>query len=85
MPLHRNESSQQKILTFKGEDTFVKENYMLSRKGAMVFTQVSSQEKIKLNPEFVFKGIGTQTTVSVPDTLKYQWSAGGSYRIDPNA
>ena len=82
MPLHRSESSRQKILTFKGGDTFVKENYMLSRKGAMVFTQVSSQEKIKLNPEFAFKVIGTQTKVSVPDTVKYQWSAGSSYRID---
>ena len=82
MPLHRNESSQQKTLTFKGEDTFVKENYMLSPERATVFTQVPSQEKINLNPEFVFKGIGTRTKVSVPDTVKYQWSVSGSYRID---
>ena len=31
MPLHRNESSQQKTITFKGEDTFVRENHNLSR------------------------------------------------------
>ena len=31
MPLHNNESSQEKTLDFKGEDTFVKENHMLSR------------------------------------------------------
>ena len=31
MPLHCNERSQQKTLSFKGEDTFIKENYMLSR------------------------------------------------------
>ena len=42
MPLHRNESHSQKTLTFKGQDTFVKENYMLSRERASVFTQVSS-------------------------------------------
>ena len=82
MPLYRNESSQQKTLTFKGEDTFVKENYMLSRERATVFTQVSSQKKINLNPDFVFKGVGTRAKVSVPDTVKYQWSASGSYRID---
>ena len=82
MPLHRNESSQQKTLTFKGEDKFFKENYMLSSERATIFTQVSGQEKIILNPEFVFKGVGTRTKVSVPDTVKYQWSASGSYRID---
>ena len=41
MPLHRNESSQQKTITSKGEDTFVKKNYVFSRERAMVFTQVS--------------------------------------------
>ena len=82
MPLHHNESSQQKTLTFKGEDTFVKENYMLSPERTTVFTQVPSQERINLNPEFVFKDIGTRTKVSVPDTVKYQWSVSGSYRID---
>ena len=82
MPLHRSESSQQKTLTFKGEDTIVKENHMLSRERATIFTQASSQEKINLNPEFVFKGVGARTKISVPDTLKYQWSASGFYGID---
>ena len=82
MPLHRNESSQQKTLAFKGEDTFVKENYMLSRERVTVFTQVTNKESIKLDPEFVFKGKGTRTKVSVPDSVKYQWSPSGSYRID---
>ena len=40
MPLHRNESSSQKTLNFKGEETFVKENHMLSRERVTVFTQV---------------------------------------------
>ena len=55
---------------------------MLSCERATVFTQVSCQENINLNPEFVFKGKGTRTKVSVPDTAKYQSSASGSYRID---
>ena len=59
MPLHRNESSQQKTLIFKGEDTFVKENYMLSHERATAFREVSGQEKINFNPEFVSKGVGT--------------------------
>ena len=82
MPLHRNESSQQKTLAFKGEDTFVKENYMLSRERVTVFTQVSNEEKIKLDPEFVFKGKGTRTKVDVPNTVKFQWSESGSYRLE---
>ena len=44
MPLHRNESASQKTLSFIGETTFVKENYMLSRKRITVFTQVSSDK-----------------------------------------
>ena len=46
MPLHRNESAQQKTLNFKSQDTFVKENYHLSRERATVFTQVCSDESI---------------------------------------
>ena len=65
MPLHRNESSQQKTTNFKGQDTFVKENYMLSRERVTVFTQVSSDPKINLPPEFLFKGKGTRTKVAV--------------------
>jgi hypothetical protein len=40
MPLHRNESSAQKTMSFKGLETFVKENYSLSRERITVFTQV---------------------------------------------
>ena len=57
MPLHRNESSSQKTLNFKGEETFVKENHMLSRESVPVFTQVNSNSKF-YTPEFVFKGKG---------------------------
>ena len=81
MPLHRNESSVQKTLNFKGEETFVKENHMLSQKRVTVFTQVNSESKFII-PEFVFKGKGTQTKVNVADNIKFQWSPNGSYRFE---
>ena len=42
IPLHRNESSNQKTLKIKGADTFVKENHMLSRERITVYTQVTN-------------------------------------------
>lgn len=81
MPLHRNESSNQKTLNFKGEETFVKENHMLSRERVTVFTQVSSDSKFH-TPEFVFKGKGTRTKVNVAEDIKFQWSPSGSYRLE---
>ena len=56
MPLHRNESSQQKTLNFKNQDTFVKENYSLSRERITVYTQVCSDSTI-LQPELVFEDL----------------------------
>ena len=82
MPLHRNENASQKTLAFKGLDTYVKENYMLSRERATVFTQTSSDSSIDLKPEFVFKGKGTRTKLNPPSGIKFQWSESGSYRID---
>ena len=55
MPLHRKESSTQKILNFADMDAYVKENYNLSCERVAVFTQVSSSSNNNLNPEFVFK------------------------------
>lgn len=81
MPLHRNESTQEKTMTFKGEDTFVKENHNLSRERVTVFTQVTSVSNIKLQPEFVFKGKGVRAKVAV-DNVNYQWSPSGSYRLE---
>ena len=71
-----------KKLSFIGEYTFIKEKYMLSRERVMVFTQVSSNKNIKLNPEFVFRGKGTRTKVAAPDSVNYYWSVSGSYRLD---
>ena len=58
MPLHRNESSHLKTMSIKNMDTYVKENYMLSRERVTVFTQFASDETIDIHPEFVFKGKG---------------------------
>ena len=52
MPLHRNESSSQKTLNFTGIDTYVKENYNLSRDRVTVFTQVCSNPNLTLQPGF---------------------------------
>ena len=48
-----NESSQQKTMTFKNEDTFVKENHSLSREWVTVFQQASSTKDISPRPEFM--------------------------------
>ena len=62
MPLHRNERSKQATLAFKNLETFVKENAHLSRERVTVFTQVATDENIKLLPEFDFKGTGKRPT-----------------------
>ena len=81
MPLHRNESSQQKTMTFENEDAFVKENHSLSRERVTVFTKVSSTKDISLRHEFIFKGKGAETKIDVTN-VKYQWSPSGSYRLE---
>ena len=81
MPLHRNESSAQKTLNFKGEETFVKENHMLSRERVTVFTRFNSESKF-ITPEFIFKGKGTRTKVNVADDIKFQWLPSASYRFE---
>ena len=82
IPLHCNESFQQKTLSFKREDTLVKENYMLFHERVSVFTKVFRQENIKLDPEFVFKGKAPQAKVALADSANYQWPVSESYRLD---
>ena len=72
MPLHRNESSTQKTLTFTGLDTYVKENYSLSRERITVYTQVCNDPKISLKPEFVFIGKGVRVKLNPPQDVKFQ-------------
>ena len=59
MALYRNESAGQKTLSLKSEEKIVKENYMLSRERVTCFTQLCSDPKIDLKPEFAFKGKDT--------------------------
>ena len=70
--------SSQKTLAFKGLDTYVKENYMLSRERVTVFIQTSSDSSIDLKPEFVFKEKGMRTKLNPPSGIKFQWSECGS-------
>ena len=83
MPLHRNETSSQKTMTLKGQDTYVKENYMMSRERCTVFTQISSEEGHTMPiPEFVFKGKGVRVHLNPPEGVKVQWTPKGSYRLE---
>ena len=81
MPLHRNESASQKTLNIQGCDTYVKENYSLSRERVTAFTQASSDLSVKVFPEFVFKGKGTRTHLQPPAGIKFYWAPKGSYRL----
>ena len=82
MPLHRNESAGQKTLSLKSEEIFAKENYMLSRERVTCSTQLCSDPKVDLKPEFVFKGKGTRTHLTPPESISYHWASKGSYRIE---
>ena len=81
-PLHRRETSTQKTLNFTGLDTYVKENYSLSRERITVYTQVCSDPKVSLKPEFVFKGKGVRVKLNPPQDVKFQWAPKGSYRLE---
>ena len=80
MPLHRNERLTQKTLNFKDMDTYIKENYNLSREWVTVLTQVNSDPNVTLQPEFVLKGKGTRKT-HPPIGIKYNWAPKELYRL----
>ena len=82
VPLHKNESASQKTRNFTGMDTYVKENYNLSRERITVFTQLCSDPGVILKPEFVFKGKGTRTVLHPPKGIKFNWAPKGSYRLE---
>ena len=84
MPLHENEGTGARTLSFKGTDVSVKEDYSASRKRVTVMTTVSSQAKAPPRPlEFVFKGKGTRVTVRIPygSGISTQWSPKGSLSL----
>ena len=85
MPLHESEGANTKSLSIRGEDVYVKENYAASRKRVTVMTTVSSSASTPpRHVEFVFKGMGTRTTVRIPYgiPISVQWAPKGSYRLD---
>ena len=85
MPLHRNESSGQATLNFKGQSqsTYVKENHMLSLERAAVMTTASSQAASSPpSLEFIFKGKGIRVNINPPQGVNVQWAEKGSYRLE---
>ena len=75
MPLHRNESSNEKTMTQKGQAVYVKENYMLSRERATVYTQLSTDPQNPMTmPEILFKGKGVRMDINPPQNMKVQFA-----------
>ena len=74
--------AHRKTLSITGYDTYVKENYSLSRERVTVFTQVSSDPKVLVNPEFLFKGKGTRTVLNPPPRISFQLAPKGSYHLE---
>ena len=72
---------RRKTLNVKGMDTYVKENYNLSREQVTLFTQMCNDPNVTLQPEFVFKGKRTRTILHPPIGAKYNWAPNGSYRL----
>ncbi len=80
MPLHRNESSQQKTLTLKGEHVFVKENHALSRERASSLTVVSNAKDLQPDTGLLFKGVGSviKKTLEILTGMNVQFAPKGS-------
>ena len=55
---------------------------MLSRERATCFTQLCSDPKVDLKPEFVFKGKVTRTHLTPRERVDYQWAPKVSNRIE---
>ena len=83
MPLHRSEQTSRTTMNFTGVETYVKEDYMLSRERVTVYTQMSSQADAPAPaPEFVFKGMGQRVKLNPPPGVHIQWSPSASYRLE---
>ena len=55
---------------------------MLSRERVTCFTQICSDPKVTLLPEFIFKDEGTRTHLVPPEGVNYQWAPKGSQQIE---
>ena len=85
MPLHRNESSNEKTLNFKGapQKIYVKENHSLSRERIaamtlLTFVRPFSEPEL----EFVFKGTDKRVKLNLPSGVTVQWAPKGYYRLE---
>ena len=81
MPLHRNESSNEKTLNFKGapQTTYVKENRSLSRERIAAMTSLASGRPFSASElVFVFKGTGKRVKLNPPSGVTVQWALKGS-------
>lgn len=58
MALHCNESSTEKSMNVAVEESFVKENHILSRERVTASTQLSTEKGVPFKPEFIFQGKG---------------------------
>ena len=85
MTLHRNESSQEKTLSFKEavQTTYVKENNSLPRERVTVMTSLASEKSLSApNLEFVFKRVEKRVKLNPPSDVTLQWPSKGSYRLE---
>ena len=82
MPLHRNESSQDKTMAFK-KKTRSSRKITNSQESVLLYSRklVGSASKIVLQPEFVFQGKGVRAKVAV-ENVNFQWSPSGSYGLE---
>ena len=84
MSLHRNESSGQSSMNFKGtaKTTYVKEKHSFSWERITVMTSVASGKQLPTpKVEFVFKGNGKWVNLNVLQDVTVQWVPKGSYAL----
>ena len=61
------------------EETFVKENYTLSRERVTAYTQLSTEKRVSFKPEFIFKRKRKNINLSPPESVHTQRSEKASY------
>ena len=77
MPLHRNESSNEKIPNFKGapQTIYANENHSLSRERITAMTSLVSGRPFSVPElEFVYKGTEKQVKLNPPPRVTVQWA-----------
>ena len=84
MSLHRNKSSGQSSMNFKGaaQTNYVKESHFLSRERITVMISVVSEKQSPApKVEFVFKGVRKRLKLNVPQDVTVEWAPKGPYRL----